>query len=94
MKRARVIIFFSDIVATRYVFAVAGFFGLMHLYVQRLNLSVAIVAMVRMAGVENTTVDTGCNFITRNATAMEMVRGLFFFWFLTFCRIGVRRTFA
>ncbi|XP_072143716.1 putative inorganic phosphate cotransporter [Dermacentor andersoni] len=62
-----------DIVAARYVFAVAGFFGLMHLYVQRLNLSVAIVAMVRMTGDRNRTADTGCNFDdVGNASTREL----------------------
>lgn len=61
--------------AARYVFAVAGFFGLMHLYVQRLNLSVAIVAMVRMTGDRNRTADTGCNFDdVGNASTRELVR--------------------
>ncbi|KAM7292703.1 hypothetical protein ISCGN_025841 [Ixodes scapularis] len=61
-----------DVLIARYAFAVAGFFGLVQLYVQRLNLSVAIVAMVRMKKIANTSVETGCDFGARNATSMEL----------------------
>ncbi|XP_077519408.1 putative inorganic phosphate cotransporter [Amblyomma americanum] len=67
----------ADIVAARYVFAVAGFFGLLHLYVQRLNLSVAIVAMVRMTGDKNLTRDTGCNFEDVGNTSTREMMGDF-----------------
>ncbi|CAN7998844.1 unnamed protein product, partial [Ixodes hexagonus] len=62
----------ADVLIARYVFALAGFFGLVHLYVQRLNLSVAIVAMVRMKTSGNRSAETGCDFGVRNATAMEL----------------------
>ncbi|CAN8003494.1 unnamed protein product, partial [Ixodes pacificus] len=62
----------ADVLIARYAFAVAGFFGLVQLYVQRLNLSVAIVAMVRMKKIANTSVETGCDFGARNATSMEL----------------------
>ncbi|XP_055339710.1 putative inorganic phosphate cotransporter [Paramacrobiotus metropolitanus] len=41
----------AGIVPTRYVFALASFFGMLHLYALRVNMSVAIVAMVNSTSI-------------------------------------------
>ncbi|XP_064480144.1 putative inorganic phosphate cotransporter [Ornithodoros turicata] len=63
----------SGRIAVRYVFALTGFLGLLHLYVQRLNMSVAIVAMVRMVHSRNATLNTGCDDIQHsNLSTVEL----------------------